>query len=224
MDVQKIAQALEDVSISKKDEEVHHEVLLPASKPRDLLEIDAKTFELLALLDQYETLAEDTRLNYINGHLNLSRANYNGKGYGRESWDLRPYRAAKSVALKEELVLENHEYTKKGKATLEQKQEVDEKKTLNGVSEKQLKNRKKKNDDKPSTFEITEPEWEVKDPIAQFGGMVPYQLRLSQKLFDEGLSNSVKLYNLRAKINSLVSLIERENKATPETTATKPQK
>ncbi|CAH2355985.1 hypothetical protein CLIB1423_41S00452 [[Candida] railenensis] len=56
------------------------------------------------------------------------------------------------------------------------------------------------------------------DPLLQFGGLVPYQLRQSQKYFEEWLSDSIQVLNLQTEISKLIKEIERESTGAKETT------
>ncbi|GEQ69623.1 hypothetical protein JCM33374_g3296 [Metschnikowia sp. JCM 33374] len=97
---------LKKLEVSEKAESVavdagHQQMDEPqqtASKP-GATEIDAKTFRLLDLLDEYESLANDSfRVNFTNGFLDLSRANYYGsQRYGVDSIDRRPRDASTIV-------------------------------------------------------------------------------------------------------------------------------
>lgn len=73
--------------------------------------------------------------------------------------------------------------------------------TLREASE--LKNRKSKSKPTKKT-----PTWTLRDPIDQFGGLVPYQLRDAQTHFASALAESVKLVNLQKRISTLIRDIE----------------
>ncbi|RLV91585.1 hypothetical protein JA1_003799 [Spathaspora sp. JA1] len=164
-------------------------------------EIDDKTIELLNLIDKYETLVNnDYRTNFIDGFVNLSKANYEhlGRGfetrYGIDSIDLRDRVACLEVDENFCLV----DLTGKNK-------EVDyEEKSKQGESG--LKNRKRKEEKINKIEEVSEDVF--KDPILQFGGMVPNQLRQSQNFFKKAIENSVQVVKLQRKIKTLILEIE----------------
>lgn len=48
----------------------------------------------------------------------------------------------------------------------------------------------------------------VKDPINQFGGLVPYHLKTAQTTFSRSISNAVALVNMQRKIGAIVEKLE----------------
>ncbi|KAK6457409.1 uncharacterized protein RJT20DRAFT_127633 [Scheffersomyces xylosifermentans] len=111
--LQKIVSALEDISIKSNDQqkEITNSdaaiIEIPHDIDSEFSEIDAKTIELVELVAKYEQLVnDDNRLNFINGFLNLSRANYNtgtiSKRFGADFYDLRPHTACVSLQYKKD--------------------------------------------------------------------------------------------------------------------------
>ncbi|EGV66046.1 hypothetical protein PSN45_003136 [Yamadazyma tenuis] len=173
---------------------------------------DILTEQLLHLVDQYESLANTSfRTNFIDGFLNLSRANFNGGGlrtYGVKDFDLRSYLACKNIKSGPNLELEDYlqrqeskkhdkepEYTKKDQTT---------KQNQNTAVSSSV--HRSKNESISHTEEFGNSLY--KDPINQFGALVPYQLREAQASFNLALINSVELVNLQNKISSIISQIE----------------
>lgn len=79
----------------------------------------------------------------------------------------------------------------------------------------QLRNRKNKTkESKLHTIDSNlsspspKPSLLYRNPINQFGGLVPYQLRSAQDHFKKALADSVRLVNLQQKISALVKEIE----------------
>lgn len=188
---------------------------------------DEAVVELLELVDQYEKLANDQfRVNFITGMQNLSRANFNSENrkYGVDSYDRRPYEACKIVGCKDGFALQDR--LEKLKEEKNKQRELD-KPNLNGSEkevsddslsgkpeteknepEKSIRNRKntklgkketKSNEDSPA----------LRDPIYQFGVLVPYQLREAQAAFSNSLSDIIEMLNLRQRIERLIAQIEK---------------
>ncbi|KAG2733833.1 hypothetical protein G9P44_003358 [Scheffersomyces stipitis] len=110
--LEKITKSLENISIdpdSKDQQEETPLIVLQDEHSPDidpdsskLSSVDEKTVQLVQLVADYEQRANHSfRLNYINGFLNLSRANYNAgsfsKRFGSDKFDLRPYKACKDI-------------------------------------------------------------------------------------------------------------------------------
>ncbi|CUM51044.1 unnamed protein product [Debaryomyces tyrocola] len=213
--IDKITSIFEDISI-KHEEPSDGGFKLVSKSETSLSPIDDKTIRLLELIDSYEKLTNENRLNYINGFLNLSRANYNNgslsKKYGADSFDLRPYGACKKIKVSDKFELED--------LLKEQKTKNEQPKTNNinkeDDAESTLKNRKTKKtetdieSDDINDIESQEPK--LKDPISQFGGLVPYQLRQSQTFFGNSLAISIKIINLQRAIKELIEDIEEISK------------
>lgn len=213
--IDKITSIFEDISI-KHEEPSDEGFKLISKSEMSLSPIDDKTIKLLDLIDSYEKLTNENRLNYINGFLNLSRANYNNgslsKKYGADSFDLRPYGACKKIKVSDKFELVD---LLKEQKTKNEKPEVD---NINEEDDAQstLKNRKtnkietEKESDDTNDIESQEPK--LKDPITQFGGLVPYQLRQSQNFFGNTLAISIKIINLQRAIKELIEDIEEISK------------
>lgn len=180
--------------------------------------IDTSTVQLLELVDQYEQLCNDKlRVHFADGFFMLGRANYNSglvKKYGVESLDLRPHDANVTIAVGEQLKVVREQKAETSKERDENKKsssgEPHEKKEPN---EQTLRNRTQKrsnveDEDKGTT--ATDPilEKATFNPLHQFGGLVPYQLRQSQQHFLAAIDSAVDRYNLAQKIDKLVDDIE----------------
>ena len=253
--IEKITNVFEDISIvdeTEKDTAV--EITIPPGEiVEEFSELDLLTFELLQLVEEYEKLTnESMRMNFVNGHLNLSRANYNAgslsKKFGSESLDLRPRNAVKRILYtdKYEVIDMRDSETKTNAAkksgstednSNESRRTQEMKTSASGVSRQKngnLRSRRKEkgregleNDEqekalvetkgsKEKTSEKSAPESKVyaseevqfKDPIYQFGGMVPYQLRLAQTCFTKGLEDVVIAANLQKRIREVMQKVE----------------
>lgn len=102
--IEKLASALEDISIKDDTKEDEPQYVLPLEVDSESSLEDQQFEKLLDLIDQYESLSGGSfRLNHTNGRLNLTRANYNtgliGKKYGYDAYDLRCYGSCKAVRL-----------------------------------------------------------------------------------------------------------------------------
>lgn len=211
--IDKITSIFEDISI-KHEEPTDEGFKLISKSKTSMSPIDEKTIRLLELIDTYEKLTNENRLNYINAFLNLSRANYNNgslsKKYGADSFDLRPYGACKKIKLngKFELVdLLNEQRTKNEQPKIDNINKEDD-------AESTLKNRKTKKFEtgKESDNNLESHGPKLKDPITQFGGLVPYQLKQSQTFFSNSLAVSIKIINLQRAIKELIEDIEEISK------------
>lgn len=258
MTIQEVTEALAQTEITEKPYELP---ILDKNSASDLLEQDSKVCELLELLDEYEKVANDNwRLEFVNGFLDLSRANYNGsRKFGIDALDLRPYSACAVVEevkgnfrLVDRLALQNEQRRKererkKSEETLQEKKDLtsesgeksvdqDDSDSDQPLNEKStsvqptttdagLRNRgskpksktaalkvvlEEKNSPKPASVKEvpSKSSFPYKDPINQFGGLVPYQLRSSQTQFAKGLATSVRMVNLQRRISLLVQDIE----------------
>lgn len=225
--IKDLSSALEDVSIKEDGVIPKDEFVLVDSGDQISTEIDLKMVQLLELIDQYEVLTNgDYRLNFINGSLNLSRANYNtgllSKKFGPESYDLRSYNACKTIEVikghfklvdnlkiqKEKDLLESEKKTDKTvqSTEIEVKESEPTSTTTNLAKPTSLKNRKQLKKQKDNTITTTDEQLnKLKDPITQFGGLVPYQLRQSQQFFQSWLENAMTIVNLQSQINKLVA-------------------
>ena len=168
------------------------------------------TEKLLHLIDEYEGLTNgDFRTSFIEGFLQLSRANFNsGKGFGKKSYDMSEYEACKVVEgevgkLKVRDRRGEEEAQKEEKETEKQPQKQSQRmkdtRTLNTLSSSIGIISSDTVEVKTSTF---------KDPIRQFGGLVPYQLRDAQHNFNKGLETCIAIINLNHSINTTIEAIE----------------
>ncbi|KAF3987523.1 hypothetical protein FT663_00685 [Candidozyma haemuli var. vulneris] len=172
----------------------------------DLSDQDEAVIKLLDLLDQYEKLANDQfRVNFITGMQNLSRANFNSenKKYGTDSLDRRPYEACKVVEGSAVFVLKDKLKEAKKDAIEEKESEKPEESTLRS------RGNKTKPEKVSTTETVKEPSKSLRDPIYQFGVLVPYQLRNAQASFNESLADIISMVNLRQQITDLVAQIEK---------------
>ncbi|KAI5957246.1 hypothetical protein KGF54_000174 [Candida jiufengensis] len=165
-------------------------------------ESDIKVEELLNLLNEYQQLTNTYRSSFINGFLHLSRANFQSEKikFGKDTLDLRNYKACKNVDTSDGVLklVDNLIPIESIKTDKEKKSTIKNRKTKKSII------------DEKTTEKITEEptELEFRDPILQFGALTPKELKLSQKDFNEGLQLSVRLINLRNKINKLIDEIE----------------
>lgn len=212
----KIASMLGDIS-KKHHTEPTDEFMLDSKNQRALSPIDNKTIELLELIDEYEKLANENRLNYINGFLNLSRANYNngtlGKKFGVESFDMRPYQSCKRVSIGDEIEIVDilqEGIEKKATEVLEKPSNASD--TIESTFKNRKTKEKRTNDSATGIDDIETQKSLIKDPIHQFGGLVPYQLKQSQKDFNDSIFVSVRIINLQKRIEILIKEIEETSK------------
>ncbi|RCK65979.1 hypothetical protein Cantr_01744 [Candida viswanathii] len=149
---------------------------------------DTKTIELLDLLDRYQLLTASNRENFINGFFNLSRANFQNEKtrYGPETFDLRSYKACKVVEQTNDGAFFVIDRLEKGLA-----KEDKEGKTVRNRKEKSGGEEKAK--------------LEYRDPIKQFGALVPLDLRQSQADFNKAVLQSVEIVNLQVRIEKLIN-------------------
>lgn len=190
---------------------------------------DALLIRLLELVSEYEELANGAfRSELIDGFSDLSRATFNStRKFGPEAFDMRPYEACKTVEVTKggtfQLLDQLHKQSS-SKATKTKKEGARSRKShKNEVSS--VEDVKMLKLDKPgpnttmsesegkttalsserSTSELFETKPKLRDPINQFGGLVPYQLRTAQTHFSGALTHSLKLLNLRCQIKELIS-------------------
>lgn len=190
---------------------------------------DEKTVELLELVSQYEQLCNDKlRTDFIDGFFTLGRANYNSgsvKKYGVDSLDMRPHEPGITVEVGDQMRVKKDEViTKKIQKDGIITKKVQKDEIMNDDNEsRELENddnsekstlRNRKNPEKttsntiPSTKETKQPEKPSFNPLLQFGGLVPYQLRQSQLHFTAAIELAVERYNLAARIEKLVKELE----------------
>lgn len=257
--LEKIISVFEDISIVDKNDSSPNgstgsspEIVIPSGESeQEYSELDRLTFELLLLVEEYQKLTNGSmKMNFVNGHLNLSRANYNAgtlsKKYGSESLDLRPRNAVKRIRNGQEYEIIDMGTIEKGGSGKGPQEFIPQKPTASGVSrlksgklrrrkerenEQQKENENSKEEGNTSGKVETETETvedlrskaedktdlnqtkevidvKFKNPIYQFGGMVPYQLRQAQSYFTKGLEDSIKSLNLQKKIKEVIQKIE----------------
>lgn len=238
----------------KKDD-----ILSPIESNDHTKSINELTIQLLALINQYEDVSNGAfRTNFIEGFMNLSRANFNStslRTFGIESIDLRLSKACKVVDTREEfqlvdLLAEQQAREKDAKERQVSKQKEDTEKNNPGKNNSDKNNSDKSNSDSINhkeriesdkktkllrrnpkkedvptaissgiknmsineTKEIdleSEFESKLKDPIYQFGGLVPYQLRECQNSFNKSLYNCVEMIALQTKMKTVIEQIEK---------------
>ena len=273
-------------------------VVTETSNTDELLAVqDAKLKELLNLFDEYENLTNgDYRRNFISGHMNLSRSNFNSelRRFGKDSYDLRPYKACKQIKvesgvftmvdllqkkmkkqtkeLKENVRKTTEKDSCEGTEQLHSESEVSENEPKEEVDGNENLDRKDKidelgkdaatelphassslkqrgekkheqthtttldvlNDNSAITTgskssgnqhekhnfidkavgtndESSTEDLPLKDPLSQFGSLVPYQLHEAQRFFENGLSNIIDIVNLDTRITKLITEIEELN-------------
>lgn len=185
---------------SLKRENVSNQILLFTMSTMPTINQHDKTIQLLDLLNEYQELTTIYRLHFINGFLNLSRANFQSEKtkFGKDTFDMRSYNACKVVGV----VGDEFNIIDRRGAIVDCDSE--DKNALELQQDTQLKNRKKngkptKTDNATNTY---------KDPILQFGALTPPQLKTSQEDFDRALKLSVQIINIRRKIATLTSELE----------------
>lgn len=195
---------------------------------------DKKVATLLQLVSQYEKLANGLYRSYfIDGFNDLSRAEFNStRTFRPDSCDMRPCEACKilevgngSFQLRNRLELQNSAKLLRTKE--ENQDKVGSRKGPKGNNDNVPEFCKKassvdlnlfnRQDSAHSTSSIkSESEKSIsetnvllyRDPISQFGGIVPYQLRQAQEHFLDALADAVALVALQKTINTLITEIE----------------
>lgn len=191
---------------------------------------DNAVVQLLELLDRYEKVANDSfRLKFISGIQHLSRANFNsdGRKYGTDSLDRRPYDACKVVETQSGFTLvdklkKQRTESASLKVVLEKEEVLEKKDVLESLRQRKNKKTEKTGEalgskKKGAISEINNSP-ALRDPIYQFGVLVPYQLRDAQASFNDSLSDIVEMVNLRQQITEAVKKIEATE--VPEKTGT----
>lgn len=151
---------------------------------RELSDEDRLVVELLDLLDEYTQLQVANRQRWIDGYVNLSRANYahHTKQYGMDRYDLRDHHAQftvkKPVELNDKPNNTNTETSKETDQVLEvRNRHALEKKTTTTRSNAALR---------------------------QFGVIVPKELRQAQLRFEDAVEVSVDIARLGQRIQQIV--------------------
>ena len=183
---------------------------------------DEKTVELLELVSQYEQLCNDKlRTDFIDGFFTLGRANYNSgsvKKYGVDSLDMRPHEPGIIVEVGDQMSVKKIEKEDKNAkkaqndGIMNDDNELRELENDENSNKTTLRNRKRSekstSNTVPSTKETKQPEKPSFNPLLQFGGLVPYQLRQSQLHFTAAIELAVESYNLAVRIEKLVAELE----------------
>lgn len=177
---------------------------------------DNAVVQLLELLDRYEKVANDSfRLKFIAGIQHLSRANFNsdGRKYGTDSLDRRPYDACKVVETQNGFTVVDRLKKQRAENAL-QKDVLEKKDPLESLRQRKNTRKSEKTEEALGSKEekgvISEPHQvpALRDPIQQFGVLVPYQLRDAQASFNDSLIDIVEMVNLRQQIAEAVKKIE----------------
>lgn len=177
---------------------------------------DNAVVQLLELLDRYEKVANDSfRLNFIAGIQHLSRANFNsdGRKYGTDSLDRRPYDACKVVETQNGFTVVDRLKKQKAESAL-LKDVLEKKDPLESLRQRKNTRKSEKTEEALGSKEekgVISESVEVpalRDPIQQFGVLVPYQLRDAQSSFNDSLIDIVEMVNLRQQIAEAVKKVE----------------
>ena len=170
--------------------------------------IDSKTIQLLELLDKYQQLTTSNRENFINGFSNLSRANFqNDKSkYGLEKFDFRCYKACKIIDIKHDKFELINRLMKVNNNNNNNLATTDSTSSDEKESSKTIRNRKDKKKTTTTSEDIVEKtdHDEFRDPIKQFGTIVPYELYKCQENFNNVLNQLIQIINLQKQINQLI--------------------
>lgn len=233
MTATKVAFALEKVDLLDKDTWIvpgAHDVFdtivtAPDSDLPPLRRSDEILVEVLELVAQYQQFTRQSREKFINGYLNLSRANFHLRlsTFGPLSLDMRTRDACIVVEhdpdfrvcnLLDNLMrdVKQQERNKKDCVDETESQLGMAKSTGKSPASGTLKSRQKLNAQSlPTESIITEvslAETLIRDPIKQFGGIVPHQLRQAQTCFVHAIEASVMQLNIARKIARLVQEID----------------
>lgn len=151
---------------------------------KELSDEDRLVVELLDLLDEYTQLQVANRQRWIDGYVNLSRANYahHTKQYGMDRYDLRDHQAqftVKPPTKSDDKSSETHTKTSKNesKALEVRNRHVLEKKLTTSQNN---------------------------DALRQFGVLVPKELRQAQLRFQDAVEVSVDIARLGQRIQQIV--------------------
>lgn len=194
--------------------------------------------KLLDLVSEYEQLANGAFYSaFVEGFSSLSRASfYSTRTFGRDSYDLRPYQACKVVTIEDSrFVLQDRlkaqakmkkvetqttSLRKRGKRTEVEKLGEDMKEEKTSVSELDASKSEKPFEAENSCTTSSHSKLQIasrisesdlsqfRDPIYQFGGLVPHQLRKTQDEFHNALVHCLRLLELQRKIESVMADIQ----------------
>jgi hypothetical protein len=178
----------------------NHETVTADQHPQD-----SEITEYLTKLDEYIALRQALQKKMSSGFIELARAKYTGRPYGRDFWD-ENVRATRMVECGQKMKLVGADAV-----------DAQEKSTL--------KHRKPgKIHETVEKAAAEEKEKKQYDPINMFGVLVPYSLRLSQAEFQKSLDDMVNLINLQKELDQLAETIKKENyQHTTEIRATESQ-
>lgn len=151
---------------------------------------DAQITEYLVKLDSYSMLRASLQKRMGSGFIELSRAKYTGRDYGKDYWDM-------NVQARTEVLFN-------GKFALLTAGDKDVMK--NDDEEVSLRHREKRG--KPEHKDNKAQNNRSYDPINMFGVLVPPPLRLSQKEFQSSLNDIVELINLQRELDELAKRVE----------------
>lgn len=181
-------------------------------KPSGISENDANIFKLLDLVHKYETIANgEFRDRFIDGFLDISAANFKGdRHFGADCFDKRPYFACKTVS--EKGIIDRLHTEKSHDASEKPLQASQNHLSRKESSQSNLRNRKGKSDatqhEKLQESDLLDnPKPMLRDPIYQFGTIVPHELRRAQSQFSKALPIIIELCQLKQEIESLCSKI-----------------
>ncbi|RKP28757.1 hypothetical protein METBISCDRAFT_9285, partial [Metschnikowia bicuspidata] len=166
--------------------------------------------KLLDLVSEYEQLANGAFYSaFVEGFSSLSRASfYSTRTFGRDSYDLRPYQACKVVTI------EDSRFVLQDRLKAQAKMKKVETQTTNASkSEKSFEAENSCTTSSHSKLQIASRISEsdlsqFRDPIYQFGGLVPHQLRKTQDEFHNALVHCLRLLELQRKIESVMADIQ----------------
>lgn len=177
--------------------------------------IDNKTIQLLELLDKYQQLTTLNRENFINGFFNLSRANFQNEKekYGLEKYDFRCYKACKIIDINSDngrFELIDRLLKNESSINDDEHDSSNEDKKKESSSTTMIRNRKDRKTgtitthDKEIVKQSNDDEETFKDPIKQFGTIVPSELYKCQQNFNNGLNQLIEIINLQIQIKKLI--------------------
>ncbi|ODV95305.1 hypothetical protein PACTADRAFT_33879 [Pachysolen tannophilus NRRL Y-2460] len=190
--------------------------------------MDLKMIEYLNLLNKYELKCQEYRMNFVNGFINLSRANYangnNHRRFNRDYYDLREVKAIKIVETDENnnlKLIDLLELQKKNLLETKEKEIAENEDNNNEKEFSTLRNRNQKNENftlqkKSMTFE--KKDLPYRDPINMFGILVPFQLKESKKFFEKGVYNCIEIINLKNKLSCIYKEIKELKKESKKKT------
>lgn len=184
--------------------------------------VDNLVTDLLTAVARYEEVANSPfRTAFVDGFQNLSRANFSanfsGRRFGMDLFDMRPHLASATVTTEkdgktnETFVIVSTEKKKQNQKLEQEQEKQDAQKQGPCVDKPTLRNRKTNKILDSDVSILTEGvaclSLKPYDPMAQFGALVPVQLRNAQSDFCSGLALAVELANLQRHISALTHKI-----------------